>query len=72
LNWKIYIVISLPDATKIEIVLVTGPEIPAPVGEPSSAPIAAAIANAIFDATGVRLREAPYTPARILLELKKA
>jgi nicotinate dehydrogenase subunit B len=40
-------------------------------GEPSGAPVAAAIANAIFDATGVRLREAPFTPARILVGLKK-
>jgi nicotinate dehydrogenase subunit B len=40
-------------------------------GEPSSAPIAAAIANAIFDATGVRLREAPFTPERVLAGLKK-
>jgi CO/xanthine dehydrogenase Mo-binding subunit len=31
-------------------------------GEPSQAPIAAAIANAFFDATGVRIREAPMTP----------
>ena len=34
-------------------------------GEPPTAPMAAAIANAFFDATGVRIREAPMTPARV-------
>jgi CO/xanthine dehydrogenase Mo-binding subunit len=33
--------------------------------EPSSRPTAGAIANAIFDATGARVRQAPLTPARI-------
>jgi CO/xanthine dehydrogenase Mo-binding subunit len=40
-------------------------------GEPSSAPIAAAIANAVFDAVGVRLREVPFTPKRVLAEMQK-
>jgi len=34
-------------------------------GEPSQAPVAAAVANAFFDATGVRLRVAPLTPGRV-------
>jgi CO/xanthine dehydrogenase Mo-binding subunit len=34
-------------------------------GEPPTAPMAAAIANAFFDATGARIREAPMTPARV-------
>ncbi|MGI8406093.1 MAG: hypothetical protein ACR2OE_15260, partial [Thermomicrobiales bacterium] len=33
-------------------------------------PIRAAIGNAIFDATGVRLRQAPYTPERVLAALQ--
>ena len=39
---------------------------PLGVGESASVPSAAAIANAIFDATGVRFRELPFTPERIL------
>ena len=35
-------------------------------GEPSIGPVPAAIGNAIFDATGGRLREAPFTPQRVL------
>src|SRR6185312_1832686 len=73
LDWSTYPVIRFPDIPAIEIVLINRPEMPAlGGGEPSSAPIAAAIANAIFDAAGVRLREAPFTPARVLAELKKA
>ena len=34
-------------------------------GEAATAPVAAAIANAVFDATGVRLRRVPFTPARV-------
>ena len=32
---------------------------------PAHRPIAAALANAIFDATGARLRTAPFTPERV-------
>ena len=41
-------------------------------GEPSIIPVAAAIANAIFDAVGARLREVPFTPKRVLAGLQKA
>ena len=72
LDWRTYPVIRFPDIPEIDIVLINRPEMPAlGGGEPSSAPIAAAIANAIFDATGVRLREAPFTPERVLAGLKK-
>jgi CO/xanthine dehydrogenase Mo-binding subunit len=72
LDWSTYPVIRFPEVPEIDIVLINRPEMPAlGGGEPSSAPIAAAIANAIFDATGVRLREAPFTPERVLAGLKK-
>ncbi|MGH7875924.1 MAG: xanthine dehydrogenase family protein molybdopterin-binding subunit, partial [Candidatus Binatia bacterium] len=72
LDWATYPVIRFPDVPSIEIVLINRPDMPAlGGGEPSSAPIAAAIANAIFDAVGVRLREAPFTPTRVVAGLKK-
>jgi CO/xanthine dehydrogenase Mo-binding subunit len=47
-------------------VLLDRPDDPATgAGETSSAVIAAAIGNAVFDATGVRLRQLPFTPARV-------
>jgi CO/xanthine dehydrogenase Mo-binding subunit len=72
LDWASYPVIRFPMVPEIDIVLINRPEMPAlGGGEPSSAPIAAAIANAIFDATGVRLREAPFTRERVLAGLQK-
>ena len=41
-------------------------------GEPPSTCIGAAIANALFDATGVRMRSAPLTPARVRAAFKAA
>ena len=38
-------------------------------GEPSTRPVAAALANALFDATGRRLRRVPFTPQRVLAAL---
>ena len=38
---------------------------PSGAGEPSTRPVAAAVANAIFDATGVRIRRVPFTPDRV-------
>jgi hypothetical protein len=40
-------------------------EPPLGLGEASASPVAAAIANAVFDATGVRLRRVPFTPERV-------
>ena len=55
---------DIPD--RVEIVLINHPELPSSgAGEPSSRAVAAAIANAIFDATGARVRQAPLTPARV-------
>ncbi len=72
LDWTSYPIIKFPDIPEVEVVLINRPEMPAlGGGEPSSAPVGAAIANAIFDATGVRLREAPFTPQRILAGLQQ-
>ena len=45
---------------------------PTGAGEPPDAAIPAAIANAFFDATGVRIREAPLTPGRVRAVLRAA
>ncbi len=50
----------------IEIDLIDRPTEPAlGAGEPAVCPVPAAIANAIFDATGARLRSMPFTPERV-------
>ena len=54
------------DVPKLEIALIDRPmEPPLGAGEAASAPVAAALANAVFDATGARLRNAPFTPERV-------
>jgi len=65
-DWNTYPVARWSDVPQVEVVLLNHPEIaPSGAGEPSSRPTAAAIANAIFDATGARVRRAPLTPARV-------
>jgi CO/xanthine dehydrogenase Mo-binding subunit len=44
---------------------------PLGAGEGATIPPAAAIANAIFDAVGVRLSEGPFTPKRVLAAMQK-
>jgi nicotinate dehydrogenase subunit B len=63
-DWQTYPILDITEAPEqIDIVLLDHPEIPPTgAGEPSSRPVAGAIANAIFDATGVRLRRAPFKP----------
>jgi xanthine dehydrogenase YagR molybdenum-binding subunit len=41
------------------------------IGEPATIPGSAAIANAVYNATGVRMRELPMTPRRVLTALGK-
>jgi nicotinate dehydrogenase subunit B len=66
-DWQTYPILDIaatPEA--VDIVLLDRPELPPTgAGEASTRPVAAAIANAIFDAAGVRLRRAPLTPDRV-------
>jgi nicotinate dehydrogenase subunit B len=62
-EWGSYPILSFRDVPVIEVLTMPRPgEPPLGVGESASVPGTAAIANAIFDATGVRLREPPFTP----------
>jgi CO/xanthine dehydrogenase Mo-binding subunit len=71
LDWNSYPVIRFEQIPDVEIVLINRPEMqPLGGGEPSIVPVTAAIANAIHDATGVRLRRVPFTPERVLAAIK--
>jgi nicotinate dehydrogenase subunit B len=71
LDWASYPIITFGEIPDVEIVLINRQEMPAlGGGEPSIVAVPAAIANAIFDAVGVRLREIPLTPPRVLSALK--
>jgi nicotinate dehydrogenase subunit B len=66
LDWRSYPVLTFPEVPDIETVLVDEPDAePAGAGELATVPVAAALCNAIFDATGVRLRQVPFTPDRV-------
>ena len=67
-DWRTYPILSLgTEMPIIETVLIDRPDqLATGAGEAASAPIAAAIGNAIFDATGARLREVPFTPDRVM------
>ena len=63
-DWLSYPILDIADAPEaIEVVLIDRPEIaPSGAGEPAIRPVAAAIANAVFNATGVRIRRVPFSP----------
>jgi CO/xanthine dehydrogenase Mo-binding subunit len=65
-DWASYPILTFPEAPPIEVALLDRPELPPlGAGEAATAPVAAALANAIFDATGVRLRTVPFTLQRV-------
>jgi nicotinate dehydrogenase subunit B len=65
-EWGSYPIITFPDIPQIDVLMLPRQDQPPlGVGESASVPSAAAIANAIYDATGVRFREPPFTPERI-------
>ncbi len=79
-NWNSYPTLTHADTPeKIDVILVNGdpnpnrPDLPHyGAGEAACKPMIAAVANAIFDATGVRLRRVPFRPSRVLAALKAA
>src|SRR5262249_27064271 len=72
-EWGAYPIIKFPDVPEIDVLMLPRQDQPPlGVGESASVPSAAAIANAIFDATGVRFRDPPFTPERILRGLRGA
>jgi len=66
-DWLSYPILDMTEAPEsVECVLINRPAMnPRGAGEPSTRPMAGAVANAIFEATGVRIRRAPFTPDRV-------
>ncbi|MGB8432504.1 MAG: molybdopterin cofactor-binding domain-containing protein, partial [Pseudolabrys sp.] len=66
-DWLTYPILDITETPgDVNVVLINHPDIaPTGAGEPSIRPVAAAIANAIFDATGVRIRRVPFSPDRV-------
>ena len=71
LDWASYPILTFLDIPEIEVDLINHPEAPPwGAGEPATAVIPSAISNAVFDATGVRLRSIPYTPDKVKAALR--
>ena len=72
LDWASYPILKFSEIPEVDIVLINRPEVePLGAGELATVPVPAAIASAIFDAVGIKLREVPFTPKRVLAALQK-
>jgi len=72
-DWESYPILTFPEMPEIVVDMIDRPNTPPwGAGEPSAAVIPSAISNAVFDATGVRLRSVPYTPDKVKAALSKA
>jgi nicotinate dehydrogenase subunit B len=69
-DWHAYPILTFPEVPTIEVELIQRLDAPPlGAGEAASAPVGAALSNAVFDATGVRLRTVPFRPERVLAAL---
>ncbi len=65
-DWESYPILTFPEMPEIVVELIDRPtEKPWGAGEPTASIVPSAISNAVFDATGVRLRSIPYTPKKV-------
>ncbi|CAI0870479.1 Alcohol dehydrogenase cytochrome c subunit precursor [Serratia liquefaciens] len=65
-EWGAYPILTFPEVPEVDVVMMPRPyDPPLGAGESASVPSAAAIANAVFDATGIRFRELPITADRL-------
>ena len=74
-NFKDYKILTAKDVVPVEAVIVEDPDASGPygakgIGEPGLVPTAPALANAIYDAVGVRIRDLPITPEKVLDAIK--
>jgi len=73
LDWSSYPILCFPEIPEVVMDLIDRPEeVPWGGGEPACAVVPSAIAGAVFEATGVRLRSVPFTPPKVLAALRAA
>ena len=72
LGWEDYPILTFSEVPAVEIELIDHPELPsAGAGEGAQGPTAAAIANAVENALGVRVRDLPLTSGRIVAAIER-
>ena len=66
-SWETYPILRFSEVPEVVVEIVSRPdEKPLGAGEAAQGPVAGAIANAVYDALGVRVRDLPMTPDRIV------
>jgi nicotinate dehydrogenase subunit B len=70
-SWTEYPILRFSEVPDVEVEVISRPEIdPVGAGEAAHGPVTAAIANAVFDALGVRLRSLPITRDRLIAAME--
>jgi len=65
-DWDSYPILTFPEIPTVDVDIIDHPELPSMgAGEATQGPTPAAIANAVYDAVGIRLREIPFTTDRL-------
>jgi CO/xanthine dehydrogenase Mo-binding subunit len=73
MDWVSYPILRFKDAPRVHTTLIQRADQPSTgSGEPPQVPVVPAIANAVFDATGVRMWQQPLTPGYVLGRLRQA
>jgi CO/xanthine dehydrogenase Mo-binding subunit/aerobic-type carbon monoxide dehydrogenase small subunit (CoxS/CutS family) len=72
-DWETYPILTFSEVPKIETLILNRPGAPfLGSGEASQGPTPAAIANAVYDAVGIRLRDIPFLPERVKVVLESS
>jgi nicotinate dehydrogenase subunit B len=72
-NWDDYRILRFSEAPPVEVTIIDRPDQPSlGMGEAVAGPTAAAIANAVFDAIGIRVRDLPLTRERVMVAINNA
>jgi isoquinoline 1-oxidoreductase beta subunit len=71
-NFDTYPLLRMSETPTIEVHIIPSSEAPGGIGEPGVPPIAPAVANALFAASGARVRSLPMTPDKVLQAKAKA
>lgn len=70
-NFDRYPLLRIEESPQIEVQIIASQEKPSGIGEPGVPPLAPAVANALFAASGARLRQLPLTAERVSAALRK-
>jgi CO/xanthine dehydrogenase Mo-binding subunit len=72
-DWEGYPILRFSEVPRVDVHVLARPDAPSVgAGEAAQGPVAAAIANAVFDAIGVRVRDLPLTPEQVVAAMEES